>query len=173
MKRVSLAALIGCLGSVLLAAPAFCADVTGKVLNIQKQPVSGVMIKAIDSKGVIAGKVLSNDKGEYRLSGLSAGTYTYHLDPLKTGYKSGSAVAALSDDGLTVDWSVSRSDEAFAVASSGTGGGFWAADPFGMSMAGFTGTVAGGLGVAAIGTTVGLSSAGAMGSSGPPSSPAM
>jgi len=158
--------------SMLLAVPsAFCADVVGTVVDLQQHPVSGVNIVIQDTTGKTVGQTTTDATGQYKIGGLSPNTYDYTLSP-GIGFKGGSAVSYLDNDGLTVNWKVSDTGEAVALAAPGSKQAI-AGDPFGMSMPEFLSVVVLGItgaGAAAVG---GLAAAGEFNSSsnGPPPTP--
>jgi hypothetical protein len=147
---------------------AFCADVVGTVLDLQQHPVSGVNIVVQDSTGKTVGQATTDATGQYKIGGLSPNTYDYTLSP-GTGFKGGSAVSYLDNDGLTVNWKVSDTGDAVALAAQGSKQQI-AGDPFGMSMPEFLSVVVLGVTVAGAGAVGGLAAAGEFNgsSSGPP-----
>src|SRR5580658_2566306 len=133
MKKAIVTGL-GIFISLLFALPsAFCAEVVGTVMDLQGRAVSDVKIVAQDGAGKICGQALTDAKGHYEISGLSPNTYDYTLNPLATGLKGGSAVSFLDTDGLTINWKVSKSGDAVALAAQGSNEAL-AGDPFGLSM---------------------------------------
>jgi len=146
--------------AMLLALPsAFCADVVGTVLDLQQHPVSGVNIVVQDTTGKTFGQATTDAAGQYKISGLSPNTYDYMLNPLGTGFKGGSAVSYLDNNGLTMNWKVSNAGDAVALAAPGSQQEI-AGDPFGLSMPEFISVVVLGVGVAAGASVIGYWAAG-------------
>lgn len=157
MSKFSTAAFAALLVfSMASAAP--CADLSGTVTEVDAKPVKGIQILVAESGAKSALKVVTDDKGDYRLTGLSAGTYTFALDPGSTGFRGGTAIAYLGDKGLTVNWRISRGGPPSAIASQGSNQSLLAMDPLGMTLGEFAGIVAGGA-VVAGGVAVGAYSA--------------
>lgn len=100
---------------------AFCATVAGVVTNLQGQPVSGMEIVVQNSSKQVFGHALTDANGHYTIGNLSPETYDYVLDPKATGYMGGNAVSYLGPKGLTVNWKVSNSRGALALAAPGAG----------------------------------------------------
>ncbi len=112
-----------------LGSAAYCATVNGVVKSVNGKPVSGVRV-AIEENHASVGKATSNAGGTYEIESLVPGTYTIRLDPLKSGFAAGDAVAKVGKEGLTVDWIVSVNAPGLAVAAPVlppvlSGGGFW------------------------------------------------
>ena len=71
---------------LLLAAPeARTQTVRGLVVDGAANPVPGVVVLLVDSSAAIAGRALTNDHGEYRLTARSAGTY--RIRTMRIGYR--------------------------------------------------------------------------------------
>ena len=118
MKKLAAFAL-GCsllFGSV---APAVCAELTGIVTNLQNQPVSGIKIVVQNSANQLFGQGITGANGRYQITGITPTKYEYLLNPMMTGYKSGSAVSYLGPKGLVINWKVSRTGDALALAVDG------------------------------------------------------
>src|ERR1700749_4169529 len=92
--------------------PAWCADLAGIVTNLQNQPVSGIKISVENSARQVFGQAITDASGHYQIPGISPNTYNYLLNPMMTGYKSGTAVSYLGAKGLVINWKVSRSEGA-------------------------------------------------------------
>jgi Carboxypeptidase regulatory-like domain len=152
------------------ASVALCADIVGRVSDLNDAPMQGVQIVVKDAGSKTLAKVATDGHGRYQITGLTPGSYDYVLDPLGTSFKGGTAAAYLDDKGLTINWKVSASNPAVALATEGTGNAFVAGDPFGLSSKAFTAAVASGVGLVAGGVIGGYAAAG--GFSGP-SSPSM
>ena len=128
--------------SVLLRLPsAFGADVVGNVTDTGGHAVSGVKILVQDTTGKAAGEATTDAAGHYEIGNLLPNAYDYTLNPGTTGFKSGTAVSYLDKDGLTINWKVSKGDDASALATQG-GKVAIAGDPFGLSMPEFVSVVA-------------------------------
>jgi hypothetical protein len=124
----------------------------------------------------VAGRAVTDASGKYWITGLKSDTYHYVLDPLQSGYKGGNAVSYLDSEGLTLDWKISRTAQAIALASPGSSELGFARDPFGLTAGQFAGVVLAGASVLSGVVVGGVSAAGGFGSSssspsGPPSSP--
>ena len=112
-----------------LGSAAYCATVNGVIKAVNGKPVSGVRV-AIEANHAGAAETISNPDGTYKIESLAPGRYTIRLDPLKSGFAAGDAVATIGKEGLTVDWIVSVNTPALAVAtplvpSAVPGVGFW------------------------------------------------
>jgi hypothetical protein len=163
MKQIVLTVGLG-LAFVLAASSAFCAEVVGTITDLQGHPVSGVKIGAQNSAGKVVGQAIANANGHYAIGELSPNTYNYTLDPLATGFKGGSAVSYLDSSGLIVDWKVSNTNDATALARQGNKQ-VLAGDPFGLSMEEFTSVVVLGTAAIAAGVVGGYGAAGGFSSS--------
>ena len=138
-KTVSLfLAVMLCIGGTPLEAPSqqTSASLVGTVTDTQGNPVTGVRIIVQDQSGKLLSEALSNAAGQYSLKNLPLGQYTLTLDPAKSGYLGETVVASLSGEGLTVNWIVSTSAKAIAIATQGIAlvGGL---GPEGVSFLGF------------------------------------
>ncbi len=149
------------------ASLALCAEIVGTVSSVDNKPVSGVQIVVKDTKGRILGKALTNNQGQYQITGLAPGAYDYVLEPLGTPFKAGTAAAYLDDKGLTINWKVSTGTAAVALAQQGIANTAIAGDPFGLSPTAFGALVVGGTALVAGGVVGGYAAAG--GFSGPSS----
>jgi hypothetical protein len=157
---------------VLAVAPwATCADIVGTVFDTQGAAVQGVQVRVKDSAGKILASVQPNMDGRYQVTGLAPGRYEYLLDPLRTNFKAGSGTSYLNAQGLTIDWKVSTTNAAVALASEGTGSKYAAGDPFGMSNKTFAAVAVGGLFLITGGVVGGLAAGGEF--NGPAASPAL
>jgi hypothetical protein len=149
-----------------------CAEVVGSVTDLSGHPVSGAVITAKDSSGKLLAQALANPQGHYQLVGLAPGQYDYFLKVNQLGFKDGSAVAALSTKGLTMDWKVSNQDPAVAMATEGLSEETASAgDPFGLTWAQFAGLAA--IPVVAGGVIGGYAAAGGFNGPSHPGSPAL
>jgi hypothetical protein len=164
-----LAAIAAGLLVLTTASAALCADIVGRVSDLSGSAVQGVQIVVKDRSGKILGKVATDNHGDYQITGLTPGAEEYALDPPGTYFKGGTAVAYLSDKGLTINWKLSTSHLAAALATEGTGNAAVAGDPFGLSAAAFTAVVAGGVTAVAGGVIGGMAAAGGFSGPGSPS----
>lgn len=170
IRRAVLVALGAVVLSLLGVNQGFCADVVGSVSDTQAHPVVNVKISVRNTAGQVVGQAQTDAEGHYQIAGLASGTYKYVLDAGTSGFKGGEAVAYLGPKGLTINWKLSPTGPAIALASEGTAIAM-AGDPFGFSPLGFAGLVAGGVLVVAGGTIGGYAAAG--GFSGSSASPAL
>jgi Carboxypeptidase regulatory-like domain len=170
MKKLCLTMLLAMVASLSMAALAFCADITGHVLNLQGQPVKGIEILVQVPRQKVVWKVTTNSKGNYIIKDLAPGKYQITLDSLTSGYKGGRFAAYLGANGLTIVWKVSKSSTAVAWAKPREGQAVADSDPFGMSMQTFSYLV----GATAIGGGIGgAAAAGAFSGHSHASSPSM
>jgi Carboxypeptidase regulatory-like domain len=169
IRKLAVTAITALL-AVTTASLALGADVVGTVSDTQGNPVQGVQITAQTPAGNVVAQALTSANGKYQISGVAPGTYDYALNPLQTGFKAGTAVSDLGPKGLTINWKLSPTAPAIALASEGTEVAL-AGDPFGYSPEEFAALV--GLGVAGIaaGVVGGYGAAG--GFSEPPASPSL
>jgi membrane-associated protease RseP (regulator of RpoE activity) len=174
MRRVILIVFGAAVLSIVGAQRAFCADVVGKVADAQGRPVAKVKIVVESSEKKILSEAHSDADGRYQVTGLKPGTYNYILDPGGSGFKSGDAVSNLGPKGLTIDWHLSATNAAVALASDGAGT-MLAGDPFGFTATEFTGIVLGSGALIGGGVAGGLAASGQLSgsSSGPPASPSL
>jgi hypothetical protein len=153
------ALLAGMIAALAAAPAAFCADVSGSVSDFNGFPVANVRVSATDNAGHSGGSALTDEHGKYRLAGMAPETYTFVLDPLASGFKGGNGLAHLGEHGLIIDWKISRTTNALAVAREDTGEEI-AGDPFGFTMGEFAGLVGGAAGVISSGVIGGVAAAG-------------
>jgi hypothetical protein len=161
---IMLGAVVFC---VFGAQRAFCADLVGLVTDAQGHPVAAVKVMVRDAADKVLSEAQTDASGQYRITGLTSGTYNYVLDPLASGFKGGAAAAYLDSKGLTINWKVSASSPAIALASEGTEIAL-AGDPFGMEWPAFLGVVGGAIGAVSGGVVGGYAAAGGFSA---PSSP--
>ena len=172
--RVLISVLVG--AAVLSGAvgPAFCADVVGVVTDSQGQPVANVRIIARNMSTGASIEARSKPNGRYRVNGLAPGVYKYSIDPAGSGFKGGDAVSYLDSKGLTIDWQLSATNEAIALASDGAGT-MLAGDPYGFTEQEYATIVAGSAALVAGGVVGGMAASGEFSGSGsgPPASPSL
>jgi Carboxypeptidase regulatory-like domain len=120
MKRFAVLTF-GC--SLLLGSlsPAFSAELAGVVTNLQGQAVSGMQVVVQNPSKQAFGQAMTDASGHYQITGLSPKTYNYVLNPMSTGYRGGSAASYLGPKGLTINWKVSDSKGALALAGPANG----------------------------------------------------
>jgi hypothetical protein len=104
-------ALAGML-AIIPATPASSADLVGRVARDGGEPVAGVEISAVDSSGAAAGSGVSDAEGSYEIRGLKPGLY-------KLGLKGQSVMSYVPKEGLTVNWGLSKTAPALAIAKPG------------------------------------------------------
>ncbi len=92
----------------------------GMVRNSQNQPVAGLTVLAKASSGQVVSQGTTDDLGHYVVQNLPSGRYQLTLDTAKAPYKGQTVVSAVGNDGLTVNWLVSESAPALAMATPGT-----------------------------------------------------
>jgi len=122
MKKVGsvvLAALLVVPAHVLPAFSEQSAHIVGTVFDVQGNPVVGAEIAAHDSAGKVLARAITTDKGEYALPGLVPGQYNLTANPVTTGFKRQTVVAAVGAEGLAVNWAVSTAAPAVAAATPG------------------------------------------------------
>ena len=174
MKRLLLAVFGAAVLSIFGAPRGFCADVVGVVADTQARPVANVRILVKNMGNNALSEAHSNANGRYKVTGLRPGVYTYTLDPGASGFKGGDAVSYLGPKGLTIDWHLSATNAAVALASEGTGT-MLAGDPYGFTSTEFTGIVLGSGALIGGGVAGGIAASGGFSSSssGPPASPSL
>lgn len=117
----------------LLVTPplAHSAEIAGKVVDKQNNPVPLARVMVEKKAGKILGQASADSHGDYTISGISTGTY--HLKVVPGGAFKGNIVeAAVPPTGLCVNWKVSPKVAALATARPGalpTGCTPVAADP--------------------------------------------
>ncbi len=172
MMQKLTAAAVTALFVLATASLALCADIVGTVSDAQGNPVQGVQITAQTPTGKVVAQALASANGKYQIRGLNAGTYDCALNPLQTGFKAGTAVSDLGPKGLTINWKLSPTAPAIALASEGTEVAL-AGDPFGYSAGEFAALVVLAAGGVAAGVVGGYGAAGGFSSSAPAASPAL
>jgi len=93
------------------------ANLVGTVLNTAADPVPGIEIIAKDPTGKPVGQSVTDKEGQYVLKKLPVGKYGLKLDPIQTGYQGATVVTPLTVEGLTVNWTVSTTAAAVAIAA--------------------------------------------------------
>jgi Carboxypeptidase regulatory-like domain len=124
-RRVSITALKKpCIAALALSilflqsALAFGAEVAGRITETGGTGVEGIRISFKDASGGTVASAESGKDGSYQISGLGAGNYSATLDPGKTGYRGTTvAVSVGPTDVLCVNWFISPTAEALAIAS--------------------------------------------------------
>lgn len=172
MVRKLAVTTIAALFAIAIESMAFAAEVVGTVSDAQGNPVAGVQITAQVPGGKVIAQASAGADGKYQLDGLAPETYAYALNPLQSGFKGGTAVAALGPKGLTIDWKLSPKAPAMALASEGTQVAV-AGDPFGYSASEFASLVTLAAGGVAGGVVGGYGAAGGFSSGGSAASPAL
>lgn len=175
MRRSLFVGLLVTLFSAAGASAAWCADVVGVVGDAQHSPVAGVEISVKNSAGKFLAAARTDTDGRYQLSQLPQGTCTFTLDPRRSDFKGGDAVANLGPKGLTINWMISATTAAIAMATEGTEVAV-AGDPFGYSPEQFSALVGGVATVVTGGVLGGYAAAGGFSGGsghGPAASPAM
>jgi hypothetical protein len=114
-----LAFLLSCMMPAVVMGEAGSTALMGMVRNNQNQPVSGLKILAKVSSGQIVSEGTTDALGRYTVQNLPAGRYQLTLDPANSPYKGQTVVSAVGSDGLTVNWLVSQSAPALAMATPG------------------------------------------------------
>jgi hypothetical protein len=93
--------------------------IVGTVVDAQQNPVSGIKIVIKDPSGKVLSETVTDGEGRYSLENLTPGQYQLTLDPIQPPFQGETVVASLGPQGLTVDWIVSESAKAIAVATPG------------------------------------------------------
>jgi hypothetical protein len=167
MLRPMLSLLIAMIVGASTPSGALCADIVGTVLDTAGNRVAGIKVVAMrDRTGEVVGQATSGAKGEYYIPHIAPETYDLSLDPLGKPFQPATAVASVPKQGLTVDWRVSETAPASALAAPLAARSFvWdgrEADLAGLIMEGAAGVGAGAIG--------GYAASGGSGGSGSPSS---
>jgi len=146
-----------------------CTDIVGTVLDADGNRVKGIKIAALRPTGQAAGEAVTNAVGNYRITHLEPSTHDFTLDSAGTPFHPGTAVAFVGKEGLTINWRVSQTSDASAIAAPGitggpVGGQLKAPDAIGLIVDG----------VAGVGVLSGYAAGGGFGSHrSPPPSPSM
>jgi hypothetical protein len=114
-----LAVVLSCMMPAMAMGEAGTTALMGMVRNNQNQPVSGVKILAKVSSGQIVSEGTTDGLGRYAVDNLPAGRYQLTLDPANSPYKGQTVVSAVGNEGLVVNWLVSQSAPALAMATPG------------------------------------------------------
>ena len=115
-----LAVVLSCIMPAAVMGDAGRAALIGMVRNNENQPVSGLKILAKVSSGQIVSEGSTDVYGRYAVLNLPAGRYQLTLDTVNSPYKGQTVVSAVGAEGLTVNWLVSQSAPALAMATPGT-----------------------------------------------------
>jgi Carboxypeptidase regulatory-like domain len=128
LKNVWVCVAVGLLLS--FAGSAFGAEIVGRVADKSGKGISEVQLSFKDMRGRIVGGAKTDGDGAYTINGLGEGDYTATLDPAKTGYR-GSTVAVhlAADQVLCLNWAVSNTAEALALAQGATSVAMCLPDP--------------------------------------------
>ncbi len=110
-KVLSALALAG-MFVIILAAAASSADLVGHIANEMGQPVAGMQVSVLGSTGANAGSAVSDAGGSYEIRGLKAGAYRLTL-------KDQTVVSYVPEEGLTVNWGLSKTGPPLAIAKLG------------------------------------------------------
>ncbi len=114
MFRLLMAVIVG----VGAASPALCAEIAGVVVDAAGNRVAGIKVVAMrDRTGEVAGQATSSAKGEYYIPHIAPETYDLALDPLGKPFQPATAVASVPKQGLRVNWRVSETAPASALAA--------------------------------------------------------
>jgi hypothetical protein len=115
-----LALVLSCMMPAMVMGEAGSTALNGMVRNNENQPVSGLKILAKVSSGQIVSEGTTDALGRYAVQNLPAGRYQLTLDTANSPYKGQTVVSAVGNEGLTVNWLVSQSAPALAMATPGT-----------------------------------------------------
>jgi hypothetical protein len=110
MRRLIMA-LMACAIS-FASGRAEAAQIVGRVLDAQGQPISGITVRLENARGDRIASTVSAPDGAYGLFGLSEGTYTLDV-------QGQSAVTYVGREGVTVNWGL-KNGAALAVAEPGS-----------------------------------------------------
>jgi Carboxypeptidase regulatory-like domain len=120
--------------TLLVALPAFAADVSGVITEASGTPIQGAKVIIQDQKWQPVQTAIAGPKGEYVVKDLAPGQYFFAIEPGSPAFKKGKpAVAFVSDAGLTMDWTVSAAAEPIALVREGAPEAVAAGDPFGLT----------------------------------------
>ena len=91
--------------------------IVGSVLDTQCNPVPNVRIIATNPSRRVLAEAATDAQGHYGLGNLTPGQVQLMLDPLKNRFQAGTVVASLGQEDLTVNWLVSTTAKAVALAT--------------------------------------------------------
>lgn len=94
--------------------------IAGTVIDAQRHPVANAKISVKDPSGKILNEAVTDAEGRYCLENLAGGRYELMLEPPQTGFQGETVVASVGPKDLSVDWVISASAKAIAVAMPGT-----------------------------------------------------
>lgn len=97
------------------------ANIVGTVLDVQGNPVGGLVISAQDPSGELVASAVTDEEGEYVMECLNQDQYNLSLDPVTTGFRGQTVVVSLGPEGLMANWTVSGTAPAVAAAKPGAG----------------------------------------------------
>lgn len=98
--------------ALLMTTGASSADLVGHVANDTGEPATGVQVSVVDSSGKPAGSGVSDAEGSYEIRGLKPGVY-------KLALKGQSVMSYVPEEGLTVNWGLSKTAPPLAIAKAG------------------------------------------------------
>jgi hypothetical protein len=140
-----LAVVLSCIMPAAVLGDAGSAALVGMVHNNQNQPVSGLKVLAKVSSGQVVSEGTTDVYGRYAVPNLPTGRYQVTLDPVKSSYKGQTVVTAVGSEGLVVNWLVSESAPALAMATPGAPSGSTTPPPTGGGLFGLSPMATGGL----------------------------
>jgi hypothetical protein len=115
-----------------MSAAAMAASVGGTVAGAGGQSISGVTVIVKDASGHVVGQGTPGGGGQYDISGLPDGNYTFTLDPGSSGLQGQTVSSYVGPDGICLNWGVSTTSPAMASAQPGStcqGAVAWWDDP--------------------------------------------
>ena len=110
--RTKLVLALAGMFAIIRPTAASSADLVGRVANDTGEPAAGVGISVVDSSGASAGSVVSDAEGSYEIRGLKPGLYRLAL-------KGQSVMSYVPEEGLTVNWGLSKTAPPLAMAKAG------------------------------------------------------
>jgi hypothetical protein len=125
MNKAILTIFCGVLLLVMAASRSFCADIGCTVKDANGKGVPGVTVNVTEYPAVPAGsgKVLgsgvTDDSGNYRISGVPRGTFNVSLIPGSAPIIGQTVVAEVHDRFNIIDWTASNSAPAIAEQKEG------------------------------------------------------
>jgi hypothetical protein len=110
-KVLAMLAVTGTFALVMTTC-ASSADLVGHIANDTGEPAAGVKVSVVDSSGASAGAVVSDAEGSYEIRGLKPGLY-------KLALKGQAVMSYVPEEGLTVNWGLSKTAPPLAIAKAG------------------------------------------------------